>query len=221
MKRILVIGVIAAIFVIAGCMKKQETCPPLSVQEIQEMLQKVKSMPLEPLQPGEVAVLETNYGDMVIEFFPEKAPQHVAAFKRLVEAGYYDCTKFHRLIPGFMVQGGDLWTRDADAANDGGGPGPGYQLVAEFNDIPHERGVLSMARGGNPNSAGSQFFICFSREKCQHLDGQYTVFGKVVSGLDVLDKIENVDLVMSPVYNDVVLPEKPVVILDAEMVVQS
>ncbi|MBN1543455.1 peptidylprolyl isomerase [candidate division KSB1 bacterium] len=179
---------------------EQAECLPLTVEDIQVQIEQVKSLPLEPVADNEVAVLETNLGNLVIEFFPEKAPQHTAAFKRLVQAGYYDCTTFHRLVPEFMAQGGDILTRDADPQNDGNGPGPGYRLMAEFNDIPHDRGILSMARSQDPNSAGSQFFICFSRQRTQHLDGKYTVFARVIEGEEVLEQMEKIEVVPNPSY---------------------
>ena len=196
-----------------------ENCKKLSPSEIDDILQKVKSAPLEPVGKNEVAVLETNFGKMVVEFFPDKAPKHAAAFKRLVNAGFYDCTTFHRVIQNFMIQGGDLATRYSGP--DRGPDGPGYTLEAEFNDIPHDKGVLSMARSREPNSAGSQFFICLSRERTEHLDGQYTVFGRLIEGMDVLERIGAFKVKMSPVYNAPVLPVHPVIIKKATMQVRS
>jgi len=135
---------------------------------------------------GEVAVMHTNLGDITLRFFPDKAPKHVEAFKKLARSGYYDGTKFHRVIPGFMIQGGDPNTKSDNRSSYGTG-GPGYQLKAEFNDTPHTRGILSAARTSDPHSAGSQFFLMVAR--ASHLDNQYTVYGEVTEGLDVLDKI--------------------------------
>lgn len=134
------------------------------------------------------AVIETKFGEIELEFLPEKAPGHVKNFLDLARKGFYDGTIFHRVIPGFMIQGGDPNTRDVNAprARHGTG-GPGYQIKAEFNDTSHRRGVLSMARSQDPNSAGSQFFICVADST--FLDRQYTAFGKVVRGLEVADKI--------------------------------
>ena len=132
------------------------------------------------------AVIETKFGNIELEFFPDKAPNHVNNFIELAKSGYYDGTTFHRVIPGFMIQGGDPNTKDDNRGNDGVG-GPAYTLKAEFNDINHKRGILSMARKGQPDSAGSQFFICVA--DAPHLDRQYTVFGKAVSGMEVADKI--------------------------------
>jgi peptidyl-prolyl cis-trans isomerase B (cyclophilin B) len=136
------------------------------------------------------AVIETKFGEIELEFLPEKAPGHVKNFLDLARKGFYDGTIFHRVIPGFMIQGGDPNTKDVGAprARHGTG-GPGYQIKAEFNDTSHRRGVLSMARSQDPNSAGSQFFICVADST--FLDRQYTAFGKVVRGLEVADKIVN------------------------------
>ncbi len=138
----------------------------------------------------EVAVIETKFGKIVLEFFPDVAPNHVANFKKLASEGFYNGVTFHRVIPGFMIQGGCPNSKDADRSNDGTG-GPGYNIDAEFNEMKHVRGTLSMARAMNPNSAGSQFFICVARQPS--LDRQYTVFGQVIEGMDVVDKIVNVE----------------------------
>lgn len=138
----------------------------------------------------EVAVLETDFGNIVFEFLPDKAPGHAENFKKLARSGFYDGTAFHRVIPGFMIQGGDPNSKDDDRSNDGMG-GPGYSIKAEFNDVPFERGVVGMARSQNPNSAGSQFFTMVARYPS--LDGQYTAFGKVVQGMNVADRIVNLD----------------------------
>jgi peptidyl-prolyl cis-trans isomerase B (cyclophilin B) len=132
------------------------------------------------------AVIETKFGNMELEFFPQKAPKHVENFIKLAKSGFYDGTIFHRVIPNFMIQGGDPNTKGKDKSKYGMG-GPGYHLKAEFNDIPHTRGIVSMARSRDPDSAGSQFFIMLNTAK--HLDGHYTVFGKVVKGMEVADKI--------------------------------
>jgi len=131
-------------------------------------------------------VLETKFGNMEIKFFPDVAPGHVNNFIELAKKGFYDGTTFHRVIPGFMIQGGDPNSKDPDKSKHGMGS-PGYTIKAEFNDKPHKRGILSMARSSNPDSAGSQFFICVA--DASFLDGKYTVFGEVVSGMDVADKI--------------------------------
>ena len=137
---------------------------------------------------GSRAVIETKFGNMELKFFPEVAPNHVNNFIELAKKGSYDDTIFHRVIPGFMIQGGDPNSKSPDKSQHGMG-GPGHTVKAEFNEKPHKRGILSMARSGNPDSAGSQFFICVA--DAPFLDRQYTVFGEVVSGMEVADKIVN------------------------------
>jgi peptidyl-prolyl cis-trans isomerase B (cyclophilin B) len=132
------------------------------------------------------AVIETTFGNIEIKFFPDVAPNHVNNFIELAKKGFYDGTTFHRVIPGFMIQGGDPNSKSPDKAKHGMG-GPGYTVKAEFNNKPHKRGILSMARSANPDSAGSQFFICVA--DAPSLDKQYTVFGEVVSGMEVADKV--------------------------------
>ena len=137
----------------------------------------------------EIAIIETNLGKIEVEFFEDKAPGHVKNFKDLAKKGFYDGVTFHRVIPGFMIQGGDPNTKKNDRSNHGMG-GPGYSIKAEFNDTRHKRGVLSMARSQDPNSGGSQFFIVV--EDSNFLDGKYTAFGRVLSGMSVADTIVNV-----------------------------
>ncbi len=134
-----------------------------------------------------VAVIATRHGKIVIRFKSDVAPGHVKNFIKLAEEGYYNGTTFHRVIPGFMIQGGDSNTKDADARQTHGMGGPGYTIKAEFNDTPHDRGIVSMARAQDPDSAGSQFFICVN--DAHFLDGQYTAFGEVIEGMDIADKI--------------------------------
>lgn len=131
-------------------------------------------------------VIETKYGNMEIKLFNDIAPGHAENFLKLAKEGFYDGTTFHRVIPGFMIQGGDPNSKNADKSNHGMG-GPGYMIDAEFSSTPHKRGILSMARSANPNSAGSQFFICVSDSS--FLDNQYTAFGEVISGIEVVDQI--------------------------------
>ena len=140
-------------------------------------------------EPDEIAVMDTNYGTFYLEFFPKDAPNHVRNFKKLARSGFYSGTKFHRVIKGFMIQGGDPLTKDSNPSNDGMG-NPGYTVNDEFNSRPHLKGTLSMANTGSPNSAGSQFFICLDAKP--YLDGRYTVFGRVIKGMDVVEKIGNV-----------------------------
>lgn len=135
----------------------------------------------------EVAVIKTSAGEMVVEFWPEVAPNTVENFKKLAKQGFYDGTAFHRIIKGFMIQGGDPKTKDLSKVDEYGTGDPGYKIKAEFNDRKHTRGVLSMARGRNPDSAGSQFFIML--DAAPHLDGKYTAFGKLIQGDEVLAKI--------------------------------
>jgi cyclophilin family peptidyl-prolyl cis-trans isomerase len=139
-------------------------------------------------QSNEIAVIDTTLGKIEIGFFEDKAPGHVKNFKDLAGKGFYNGTIFHRVIPGFMIQGGDPNSKSEDRSSHGTG-GPGYTIKAEFNDVPHTRGVLSMARSQDPDSAGSQFFIVV--KDSSFLDGQYTVFGEVLDGMDVVDKIVN------------------------------
>jgi len=136
---------------------------------------------------SEVASIKTSLGEIVLEFWPDVAPGHVENFKKLANKGFYDGTCFHRVIKGFMIQGGDPLTKDVANEARWGTGGPGYQIKAEFNDRHHDRGVLSMARSQQPDSAGSQFFICHGN--AHFLDRQYTAFGKLIKGDDVLEKI--------------------------------
>ena len=144
----------------------------------------------------EVAVIKTSEGEMVVEFWEDVAPKTVENFKKLAKSGFYDGTAFHRIIKGFMIQGVDPNTKDPNKEMEYGQGGPGYQIDAEFNDKKHVRGVLSMARSSNPNSAGSQFFIVL--DAAPHLDKQYTGFGKVIKGEDVLMKIGNTPTTRGP-----------------------
>lgn len=148
---------------------------------------------------GVTALLETSAGAMTLEFFPDKAPGHVENFVKLAEKGFYNGTVFHRTIPGFMIQGG--------CPEGSGMGGPGYKIKAEFNDTPHVKGILSMARSSDPNSAGSQFFICHG--EARFLDKQYTAFGKLSAGVDTLDKIASAPTVRGGENSK---PVKPVVI---------
>jgi peptidyl-prolyl cis-trans isomerase B (cyclophilin B) len=132
------------------------------------------------------AVIETKFGNIELKFFPDVAPIHVNNFIELAKKGFYDGTTFHRVIPKFMIQGGDPNTKNPDRSTHGMG-GPGYTIKAEFNKKNHVRGILSMARAADPNSAGSQFFICVAN--ASFLDGKYTAFGEVTSGMEVVDKI--------------------------------
>lgn len=145
--------------------------------------------------PSEVAVIKTSDGEMVAEFWPEVAPKTVENFKKLARSGFYDGTAFHRIVKAFMIQGGDPLTKDLSKESRYGSGDPGYSIKAEFNNKSHEKGVLSMARSSDPDSAGSQFFICLA--DVRRLDHQYTTFGKLIKGIDVLEKIGDIPTTMS------------------------
>ena len=151
-----------------------------------------------------VAVISTKFGKMIVEFYDDVAPMHVESFKILADEGYFNKTTFHRVIPGFVIQGGDPNSKDDDRMNDGTGGRAGkffgigreddpasWNLPAEFNDKEHVKGTLSMARSSNPNSGSSQFFICHAATP--QLNNQYTVFGQVIEGLEVIDQIVYAD----------------------------
>jgi cyclophilin family peptidyl-prolyl cis-trans isomerase len=131
--------------------------------------------------------IQTKFGDIEIEFFSDAAPKTVENFVKLAKSGFYDGLAFHRIVPGFVIQGGDPNTKNAANRSKWGTGGPGWTVKAEFNKNKHSRGALSMARSQDPNSAGSQFFIVL--KVSNFLDGQYTVFGRVTSGIDTVDKI--------------------------------
>jgi peptidyl-prolyl cis-trans isomerase B (cyclophilin B) len=136
---------------------------------------------------NEVAVIKTSEGEMVVQFWTDAAPNTIENFKKLAREGFYDGTIFHRIVKGFMIQGGDPNSKDPAKENSYGEGGPSYKVKAEFNDHSHQRGVISMARSSDPDSAGSQFFICLA--PVPRLDHQYTTFGKLIKGADVLEKI--------------------------------
>lgn len=170
------VGISLAVMIILGAAVAGYS----EVKEIKFTAEEIKKM------AETKAVIETKFGTIELKFFPEVAPNHVNNFIELAKKGFYDGTTFHRVIPGFMIQGGDPNTKNPDKSKHGMG-GPGHTVKAEFNDKPHKRGTLSMARSANPDSAGSQFFICVA--DAPFLNKQYTVFGEVVSGMDVADKI--------------------------------
>ena len=132
------------------------------------------------------AIISTDHGDITVELWNDVAPNHAENFLKLGRDGFYDNLIFHRIIPGFVIQGG--------CPHGTGTGGPGWNVDAEFNERKHVPGTLSMARSQAPNSAGSQFFICLTREKCQHLDNQYTAFGQVTEGLDIVEKLGAVEI---------------------------
>jgi peptidyl-prolyl cis-trans isomerase B (cyclophilin B) len=164
---------------------------------------------------NEVAVIKTSEGEMVVQFWTDAAPNTIENFKKLARQGFYDGTVFHRIVKGFMIQGGDPNSKDPAKESSYGQGGPGYEIKAEFNNHSHDRGVISMARGPDPDSAGSQFFICLA--PVRRLDGQYTTFGKLIKGADVLEKIGD-----TPVTNngmgEVSKPTKRVLIESVKIV---
>ena len=152
---------------------------------------------------SEVAVISTNFGDMVVEFYPDLAPMHVESFIALTNEEYFNGTTFHRVIPGFVIQGGDPNSRNENRMTHGTGGRAGkffgigneedpstWLIPQEFNPTPHVKGILSMARTNDPDSASSQFFVC--HDNANFLDNNYTVFGKVIDGLDIIDMIASV-----------------------------
>ncbi|HEY3295102.1 MAG TPA: peptidylprolyl isomerase [bacterium] len=168
-----------------------------------------------PVTGDSVAVISVSIdsqpaGDMVAEFYADKAPNHVRNFKWLADHGFYNGVKFHRIVKGFMIQGGD--------PSGNGTGGPGWNVNAEFNDTPHVKGILSMARASDPNSAGSQFFVC--DDTPSFLNGKYTVFGKVFKGIDVLDKVLDVPVAPSP-SGENSAPQKSVVMTSVKIVPRS
>jgi len=170
--------------------KSKSTHNVLSRIDIDAIINNVQQLPNIPVTANEVALIETAFGTIEFTFYPDAAPNHCANFKKLANAGFYDGVTFHRVIPNFVIQGGDILSRDDDPNNDGTGDA-GYKLNAEFSNLKHDRGVISTARAPHDiNTAGTQFFICVA--PIHHLDGQYTIFGKVTKGLDVVDKIVNV-----------------------------
>ena len=164
---------------------------------------------------NEVAVIKTNEGEMVIQFWTDAAPNTIENFKKLARQGLYDGTIFHRIVKGFMIQGGDPNSKDPAKESTYGAGDPGYKIKAEFNNHSHDRGVISMARGPDPDSAGSQFFICLA--PVRRLDGQYTTFGKLIKGDDVLDKIGNTP-VEGNAQGEMSKPTKRVVIESVKIV---
>lgn len=186
MRSLWIFSLILLIIISVGCEGKKEF-KTLSEDDINAIIKKVQELPDAPVKENEKAVIKTTMGTIEFDFFPEVAPNHCANFKKLANAGFYDGVTFHRVIPGFVIQGGDIRSRDDNPANDGTGDA-GYSVDAEFSDLHHDRGIISTARSPQDiNSAGTQFFICV--KNIRHLDGQYTIFGKVTKGMDVVDKI--------------------------------
>jgi peptidyl-prolyl cis-trans isomerase B (cyclophilin B) len=179
MRSLLLCGVLLAIGLLTGCGGKADVKP-------------VAPPPI----PGPKAIIKTKFGDIHIKLYPDVAPNHVENFIKLAKSGFYDGTIFHRVIPGFMIQGGDPNTKNSLRKDTYGQGGPKDEkgnpilLKAEFSDIPHKRGIVSMARANEPDTAGSQFFVVV--EQSPFLDGKYTVFGEVTKGLGVADRIVSV-----------------------------
>jgi peptidyl-prolyl cis-trans isomerase B (cyclophilin B) len=169
-------GVLLGIGLLTGCGGKADVIPVTP-----------------PPSPGPKAILKTKFGDIHIKFYPDVAPRHVENFIKLAKSGFYNGTIFHRVIPGFMIQGGDPNTKSSLHKDTYGQGGPKDEkgnpilLKAEFNDTPHKRGIVSMARANEPDTAGSQFFIVV--EPSPFLDGKYTAFGEVTQGIGIADKI--------------------------------
>ncbi|MBM3324316.1 MAG: peptidylprolyl isomerase [Calditrichaeota bacterium] len=189
--RTTIILAISALFLAAACKSgpKSEAGKPseTAVEKKTEPTGKLAKWPADyPVTGDSVAIITTKFGEIVLEFFPDVAPNHVRNFKYLANDGFYNRCTFHRVIPNFMIQAGDPNSKDTIRANDGMG-GPGWTVDAEFSSKEHNRGILSMARSRDPNSAGSQFFICVKR--AQHLDNNYTVFGQVIKGMEAVDSI--------------------------------
>ena len=162
----------------------------LEINQIEAIKIKAKNYKSLPVTDNDIVILETSRGTMKIKFFNKIAPNHCSNFKKLANSGFYDKTYFHRIIKDFMIQGGDINTRDNNLNNDGQG-NPGWLIDEEFNDIKHKKGILSMARGPSINSAGSQFFICST--DVPWLDGKYTAFGEVIDNLFIIDLLENTE----------------------------
>jgi peptidyl-prolyl cis-trans isomerase B (cyclophilin B) len=179
-------------------------------------VKEVRSEEKKPMDSNtnEVAVIKTSEGEMVVQFWSDAAPKTIENFKKLARSGFYNGTIFHRIMKGFMIQGGDPNTKDPAKESSYGTGGPGYKIKAEFNDHLHEPGVISMAREPNPDSAGSQFFICLGR--VPFLDHQYTTFGKLIEGDDVLQKIG--DTPVTSAHGEMSKPEKRVVIESIKIV---
>src|SRR2546427_4768131 len=164
---------------------------------------------------NEVAVIKTGEGDMIVQFWADAAPNTIENFKKLARSGFYNGTIFHRIVKGFMIQGGDPNSKDPAKENSYGQGGPSYKIKAEFNDHPHERGVISMAREPDPDSAGSQFFICLA--PIHRLDHRYTTFGKLIKGDDVLEKIGDTPVTKNSM-GEMSKPTKRVVIESVKIV---
>jgi peptidyl-prolyl cis-trans isomerase B (cyclophilin B) len=200
-------------FVISDFMKRLILTIALVASAISAAEEKKETTPMN--LSNEVAVIKTSEGEMVVQFWTDAAPNTIDNFKKLARQGFYDGTIFHRIVKGFMIQGGDPNSKDPAKENSYGEGGPGYNIKAEFNDHSHDRGVISMARGPDPDSAGSQFFICLA--PVHRLDHQYTTFGKLIKGDDVLEKIGDTPVTRNSM-GEVSKPAKRVVIESIKIV---
>lgn len=194
MNKFIALSALAAILMTAGCDLKKSAPKPIEQKSadiapkpVAKQSAAIVAKTNKEKKVQEVAVIKTRHGDIVLKLFADLAPKHVASFTKLAKDGFYNGTSFHRVIPGFMIQGGDPNSKDKSNRSAHGTGGPGYTVDAEFSDRNHKRGILSAARSQDPNSAGSQFFVVVGDSF--FLDGQYTVFGEVIEGMDVADKI--------------------------------
>ena len=189
-------------FLFTGCSETKKEDTLNNTNQLNKSEQNINNKTIPDVPKEDYAIISTSYGDMTIQFFEGAAPKHVESFKTHASNGFYNGTIFHRVIPGFMIQGGDPNTKGENKASYGtGGHAAKYygigieedsktwSIPAEFNNIKHNRGILSMARSNDPNSGGSQFFICAAN--VPHLNGKYTVFGQVVEGDEIIDQIIN------------------------------
>jgi peptidyl-prolyl cis-trans isomerase B (cyclophilin B) len=197
-----------------GRMKALICCLIASVLAVAAVAEEKKETSTMPTS-NEVAVIKTSEGEMVVQFWTDAAPNTIENFKKLARQGFYDGTIFHRIIKGFMIQGGDPNSKDPAKEDSYGQGGPDYKVKAEFNDHSHDQGVISMARSADPDSAGSQFFICLA--PIHRLDHQYTTFGKLIKGDDVLEKIGNTPVERNS-QGETSKPTKRVVINKIEIV---
>lgn len=196
-----ILVILAAALLLQGCASAPSNDPPVpNEQAVAPPIEEERALHVATYQPNgnEIAVITTDKGVIRFKFHPNEAPNHVASFIELALQGFYDGTKFHRVEPGFVIQGGDPLSRTDDPRVGSGGPG--YLLAAEFNELQHLDGTVSMARATDPNSAGSQFFICLGPQP--FLDGQYTVFGQVIEGMDVVRAITPGDVKRSVVIEN-------------------
>lgn len=189
MNKMAIIAVAAAVAIAIGVIAAmQMQKPALQSASVDQTL---KNSATDMTIASKIAVIETSQGTIKVEFFSDAAPKHVESFLQLAQDGFYDGVLFHRIVPGFVIQGGDPLSKDLSAKERWGTGGPGYSIDQEFNSIPHSRGIVSMARSSDPDSAGSQFFIVLEDSDMikATLDKKYTVFGKVIEGMDVVDRI--------------------------------